>query len=519
MNHGINLDLIPEQLRQNVADVITALEEATRMNRVLKEALRLSLIKKYGGKSEALSDKQLELLESEPAVALEEVQAEAEVAPVDRDVVGEAGDVPKGGKGRRDRGGRTPLPANLPREVVHVPVPESECRCPRCHAATVVIAFEESEQLDVVPARYRVLVVRREKRACPKCPEAGVRTAPAPERIQPKGRLSDGLIIDVLIRKYLEHVPIYRQCATLLRDHGIDLARQTLTDGVMVAGELLRALVEPLRQDLLAGGYIQADETTVGVQSGAVRGRNHLAYLWQYSRPGGPVVFDFRMGRSREGPRKFLEGYRGWLQSDGYSAYADLGEGIRHAGCLVHARRRFFEASQLAPTAEAPREFLGIFARLYAVEKQAREAGMDAAGRLALRREKSAPLMGELKRRALEVRAAEMPATRLAEACEYTLKQWDRLERFLEDGVLEADNNLCENGMRGVALGRKNWIHLGDELAGPKVAAILTVFETCRRLGINAREYLADVLPRLGPWQDPRVAELNPLAWLKSRGG
>lgn len=513
MSHGIDLNLIPESVRRNVADVIAALDATTQRLRIVEEALRLSLIRKYGPKSESLSDDQLQLLELEPAVAQDEVQGEAAVPAAEKESV----TAPASGGRRRGQGGRTPLPANLPREVVHVGVPESECSCPKCQAATVVIGFEESEQLDVIPAQYRVLVLRREKRACRNCGEAGVRSAPAPERIQPKGKLSDALIIDVLIRKYLEHVPVYRQCASLERDHGIDLARQTLIDALMVAGDLMTALVEPMRKDLLQGGYIQADETTVGVQSPEVRGRNHLAYLWQYCRPGGPVVFDFQMGRSREGPREFLKGYRGWLQSDGYSAYADLGEGIRYAGCLVHARRKFVETSQVTPTASEPKEILCVFAQLYAVEKEARELGLDAAARLTLRKEKSAPVMRTLQRRLLELRMSEPPSSRLVEACDYTLKQWDRLEKYLEDGVLEADTNLCENGMRGVALGRKNWLHLGDKNAGPKVAAILSVLGTCQRLGINAREYLSDVLPRLGSWPITRVAELSPVAWLKAR--
>jgi len=509
MDHGIDLNLIPESLRRNVAALIAANEGFKQEVRFLRERLRLALLKKYGPKSEALSDSQLLLLETEPGVAALEVVAEAAQPEAAKSLP-----EPESPKTRKNAPhGRSPLPQHLPRKVVTIGTPAERCVCDKCQAAKELVGFEESEQLHVIPAEHTVLVTRREKRACKRCPEMGVQTEPMPERILPKGKLSDAFIVDVLIRKYREHVPIYRQCATLLRDFRIELSRQTLVDAVMTVGDLARALMAPLKTELLADGYVQADETTLPVQSEAVRGRNHQAYLWQYSRPGGPVIFDFQMGRSREGPKQFLKGFRGWLQCDGYSAYAELGEGIRYAGCLVHARRQFFEASQLAPTACEPKEVLALFGQIYAVEKEAREEGLSASARLERRQLKTRPLMDALKAKVTEISKATMPSSVLGKACNYTLRQWDRLEAFLQDGILEADNNWCENGMRGVALGRKNWMHLGDELAGPKVAAILSLFETCARLGINAREYLTAVLPRLAEWPSSRVAELTPMAW------
>lgn len=513
MKHAIDLSLIPETVRQGVVDLIAANEAFRNEVKFLRERLRLALIKKYGPKSESLSDAQLLFLELEPGVAATEVAAEA-AQPADAKSLPE----PEPEKVRKHSPhGRSPLPPHLPRTIVTVPTPAELCVCPNCRGTKDLIGYEESEQLHVVPAVYTVLVTRREKRACRKCPDLGVQTAPLPGRLLPKGKLSDAFIIDVLVRKYLEHVPVFRQCASLERDFHIEMSRQTLVDAVMAVGNLARALMGPMKADLLAGGYIQADETPVPVQSAAVRGRNHRAYLWQYSRPGGPVVFDFQMGRSREGPKQFLAGFKGWLQSDGYSAYAELGEGIRHAGCLVHARRYYFEASQLAPTAPEPKEMLALFARIYAVEKEARENGLSPQARLELRQTKTRPVMETLKARAVALRATVGPASALGKACKYTVLQWERLEKFLEDGVLEADNNWCENAMRPVTLGRKNWMHLGDALAGPKVAAIISLLETCRRLGINAREYLKDVLPRLGEWPASRVSELAPMAWKASR--
>jgi transposase len=200
-----------------------------------------------------------------------------------------------------------------------------------------VIGYEKSEQLDVKPAEYFVVVTMREKRACKACEEQGVECAPVPVRIIEKGLASDRVVIDTVVSKYADHLPLFRQSAILLRETGIDLSRATLDGWVMRVGDLLRPITAAMGQELVSGTYIQADETTVGVQMHDNRGKNHQAYLWQYSRPGGPVVFDFRMGREREGPKGFLGNFEGRLQSDGYSAYDHIGgPKIVHAACWAH---------------------------------------------------------------------------------------------------------------------------------------------------------------------------------------
>jgi hypothetical protein len=261
-----------------------------------------------------------------------------------------------------------------------------------------------------------------------------------------------------------------------------------------------------LRQDLLAGQYIQADETPVGVQSERVRGKNFPAFIFEYSRPHGPTVYDFRMGRGREGPDQFLKDYGGILQCDGYVGYDKVGaEGLRRAGCMAHMRRRFWQARELAPTDGDLLAVLGTVGDLYAVEGQAREQKLDAAARGALRQARSTALMESLKTKIVEIRQRVLPKSTAGEACTYALNQWKRLTAFLEDGRIEIDNNWCENGMRPIALGRKNWLHIGSEQAGPRVAAIISVMETCRRLKIDVRSYLRDVLPKLPNWPINRV--------------
>jgi hypothetical protein len=304
----------------------------------------------------------------------------------------------------------------------------------------------------------------------------------------------------------------------LERDYGIEIARPTISSAVMAAGELLRPVSAAMKADLLAGTYIQADETPIGVQSKETIGRNHQAFEFQYSRPGGPVVFDFRMSRSREGPAEFLAGYGGILQCDGYTGYDKIGApGMVRAGCLAHARRKFNDALKLDPHDRDAAQVLGLIARLYAVEKKARQSGASPEARLELRTQRSAPIFETLKTHIQQIAATALPSSQLGQACRYALNQWERLAVFLTDGRIEIDQNLCENAMRPVALGRKNWLHIGSEEAAPKIAAILSIFETCKRLRINLRDYLNDVLPKLPDWPITQVAELSPTAWLAAR--
>lgn len=199
------------------------------------------------------------------------------------------------------------------------------------------------------PARYFVAVIRREKRACRGCAQ-GVSTAPVAERIVEKGLASDAVVINTLVSKYSDYLPLYRQSMILSREAGLEISRATLDGWVMRCGELLMPIAAVIGWELLSGGYIQADETPVPVQMHDGRGKNHQAYLWQYGRPGGSAIFDFRMGRGREGPLQFLNRYEGILQTDGYSAYERVGgPKLVHAACWAHARRKFFDAVKLNP--------------------------------------------------------------------------------------------------------------------------------------------------------------------------
>jgi transposase len=468
--------------------------------RVLEERLRLVRIARYGPGSEKLSNRQLELLELEPGVSSVEVQAESERPAVQPSA-----------KRTRNHPGRQELPANLLRVERVLTCPPEQCVCQGCGKETVVIGYEESSQLDVEPAQYFVLVSKREKRACRKCEERGVISAPVPPRIIEKCLASDRIVIDTVINKYCDHTPLYRQSAILERDTGLKLSRATLDGWVLRVGELLIPMVAAMRRELISGGYIQADETPVDVQMHEGRGKNHQAYLWQYGRPGGTAVFDFRLSRGRDGPKEFLGRFEGILQTDGYAAYDQIG-GPRmvHAACWAHSRRQFFEAVQLNPKDPVATPIVARMDELFAIDAEARQEGIDLAGRHALRQEKAKPLLEVIRKQIEAARSSALPASALAKACQYTLTLWQKLTRFLEYPELELSNNLAENSMRPVALGRKNWIHVGSPQAGPKVAAILSVVESCRRLKLSVRNYLAAILPGLADLPIQRLPKLTP---------
>jgi transposase len=504
------LQPLPTPLRDSVEQEWRRLEVE---NELLKQEIRRLRMAKYGIKSDQLSEGQLPLLEEEPGVVSAEVESEVGRSEQEKqDVAGQT-------RPPRQHPGRAELPANLERiESILACTPE-QCRCAQCGGEKKLIGYDTSEELDVKPAQYFVNVIKREKRACGRCEEMGVSTAAAPQpKIIEKGKASNAVVVDVILKKYGDHVPLYRQIAILEREAGLVLSRMTLCGWVMQAGSWLEAVCGAMRADLLAGQYIQADETPVGVQSERTAGRNHTSYLWQYSRPGGPVIFDFQMGRSREGPAKFLGRFAGVLQSDGYGAYDKIGgAGIVHAGCMAHLRRGFVDALKLSPGNADAEAIVARIAQLYAVEERARAAAMPADQRQRLRQTESAPLLKELKKQIVELRQDVLPQSALGKACHYALAQWTRIEVYVNHGEVEIDNNWCENAMRPVALGRKNWLHIGSEEAGPRIAAISSVIETCRRLKINVREYLLDVLPRIPTWPITRVAELTPMAWAAQR--
>jgi transposase len=495
---------INAQLKQQLNAATKELEYARLKIQFLEERLRLRRIEKYGPGSEKLSNLQLELLEQEPGVSREEVIAES-----DREAPPPAAE-----RKKRQHPGRQTLPADLPRVERVIACTPEQCICGNCGRNTNVIGYEVSEVLDVEPARYFVQVTKREKRACKTCPEQGVAAAPLPARIIDKSLVSDRVIINTVVNKYCDHGPLFRQSVALLRDAGIDISRATMCGWVMTIGEMLMPIVEAMRIKLLAGTYIQADETPVDVQTHDGSGTNHQAYLWQYGIPGGMTVFDFRMSRKRQGPLNFLGNFDGLLQTDAYAAYDGVGgPKMVHAACWSHSRRHFVNAVKLNKQDALSIRAVELINELFAIDARARSENMDHVARQTLRQEKAPPLLAVIRTHILEMSKTVLPKSAAGQACSYTLAIWTRLIRFLDYPELELSTNLAENSMRPIAVGRKNWIHIGSEEAGPRVAAIISVIESCRRLKISVRDYLADILPGLANASLQHVPELTPAAW------
>jgi len=512
------------QLQQEMGQAITAKDRIIALSELkiqkLVEALRLERIKKYGKQSEKLSDLQLELLNHEPAVSSDEVAGEVERGPLP-DAAEDNNATDKQRRVRQNHPGRNELPEHLERVDKIVPCTPEQCTCGNCGGDTKFIGYEETEVLDMKPVEFFVTVLKREKRACSICIEQGVATAPVPVRIAPKSIFSDQTIVSFLISKYADATPLYRQRAILLRDLGIDVALSTINDAVLRAGELLIPIVGLMARGLRAGIYIQADETPVGVQTPDKKGENHRAYFWQYSAPGKGVVFDFQMTRSKEIPKAFFKNYGGILHTDGYAAYEkDIGtKDMTHACCWSHARRKFIDALKVQTKAKATDRKLErvvvLMDGLFAIDREAREQKLSLDDRHALRQERAPAVLAELKALLLAMQSsgAILPKSIAGKAISYTLNRWEKLTRFMEHSVIELSTNWAENSMRPIAIGRRNWLHLGSKEAGPKIAAIFSIVESCRKLNVPIRKYLAEVLPGLADRSIQSLDELTPAAY------
>ncbi|MBZ5674305.1 MAG: IS66 family transposase [Acidobacteriia bacterium] len=471
---------------------------------LLQERLRKQRIGFLGPSSETLSDLQLELLaEEEPGATRGEVEAESQREPIPATLSRE----------RKPHPGRKRLPESLPRvaEVI-----ASEPNCKHCGGETRVIGYDSSEVLDREPAKWFVRVTKREKRSCGKC--AAIQMPPLAPRIVEKGLASDRVIIEIVVAKYADHLPLYRQEAMLEREAGVDISRATMDGWVMRVGELLQPVAEAMRHQLLRATYLQADETIVPVQMHNGRGSDHPAYLWQYGAPGGETVFDFQLGRGRDGPAKFLKDWNGILQTDGYQAYDQVGgPGLIHVGCWAHARRKFVDAVKVNPQDGAAIAMVTRMDALFLVDRHARQQQASTEERAALRRQHATPWVEEIHRECRMLRAQLLPKSALGEAVNYTLNMWTKLRRCFDHAEVELSNNVAENSMRPVALGRKNWLHVGSANSGPKVAAILSIVESCRRLHVPVKGYLLTVLPGLDRRKLIDIPQLTPICWSTDR--
>jgi transposase len=390
--------------------------------------------------------------------------------------------------------------------------------CPCCGKALHRIGEDTSERLDIVPAQFRVLVVRRPKYGCRAC-ENVVLQAPTPARLIEGGLPTEATVAQVLVAKYADHLPLYRQAQIYARQ-GIELDRSTLADWVGRAAFLLRPIHERLLAALKSSTKLFADETTAPVLDPG-RGRTKLGQLWAYARDDRPwagtdppaVAYVYAPDRKAERPITHLAGFKGILQVDGYGGYRVLAErgDVQLAFCWSHVRRRFYELAAAGPAPIAS-DALERIAGLYAVEKEIR--GRSADERRAVRQDRSRPIVGELEPWLRAKLALISQKTKLAEAIRYALSRWDGLSRFLDDGCIEIDSNVVERSIRPIALNRKNALFAGSDGGGEHWAVIASLIETCKLNGVDPQTYLTDVISKIvNGHPNNRIDELLPWAY------
>lgn len=484
-------------LRELVSSLQGALAELKAENQLLRQKLEFFIKRYFGGtKNESLDPKQLELLLAGLAALSAPTPAvEKPVAP--RAAV-------------TARPARQPLPAHLETERV-VLEPEEVKQQP---AGWRKLGEEVTEELDWKPAQFiKRLYIR------PKYANAErIVIAPLPARLIEKGLPGAGLLTQVLVSKYEDHLPLYRQEKIYRERHGVTLARQTLCGWVEAAADWLAPIYREMKAALVARDYLQADETPIRYLDPDVKGKSQSGWLWTYSAPQGDVVFEWHLSRSREGPREFLKAFQGKLQTDGYGAYESLarerGQELILVGCWAHVRRGFHEALGEGRSAAW---LVGQIGKLYAVEKHLREQQAGPRLRAAVRAWQSRPILERLRRAMAVVRRRVLPKSLLGQAIDYTLARWEPLTRYVDDGRLEIDNNLCENAIRPTAVGKKNFLFVGHPDAGQRSAVIYSVLGSCRRHGLNPAEYLQAVFERLPKATTSELKSLTPAAWAKAR--
>jgi transposase len=491
-------------------DVIAERDALASRNERLQHLLLKLKRRQFGRKSEQLPEEQRLFAFEEIEVTLAANAAEgAKHSPALRDQ-----------QAKRRRAGRGRLPAHLPRVEV-VLAPEATA-CPCCQGPLVEIGVDAAERLDVIPAQFRVIVTKRPKLACRTCPGV-VLQAPAPARLIEGGMPTEATVAHVLVSRYADHLPLYRQSQILARQ-GIEIGREILADWTGTAALEIAPVVRRLHELLLASPRLFADETTMPVLDPG-RGQTKKGFAWAIARDDRPwsgtdppaVVFHYAPGRSAGYAKALLAGYRGILQCDGYTAYKTLAaaqDAITLAFCWSHARREFVELAK-GKTAPIATEALQRIALLYAIEAEVR--GKAPELRQAVRQAKSRPLVEDLFTW-FEAQLARLPGgSPTAKAIRYAINHHDGLVRFLDDGRIELDTNTVERTIRPICLSRKNALFASGDDGGARWAAVASLVETCKLNGVDPQRYFTDLLTRLvNGWPNSRIDELMPWCWAKA---
>jgi transposase len=564
----------PETLKRMILELLATLHQERQDKAELRQRLDLLLRRLYGPRSERINPDQL-LLFAEGAAAQESAAAAGDAAEQANPGVAEQ---PTGKRRRCKPHGRRRLPDNLQRRPVHYQLSEAERICV-CGQVRIDIGTEISEQLDWQPASYFVWQHLIHKYLCPSCAGKAAEQATAPsgqtattqqapgetsptdppppapattgrvlgETLVPpesialagtgpvivsaakpampidKGLPGPGLLAHIIVSKYYDHLPLYRQ-ENIFARQGVPLARSTTCDWMAACAELLRPLYERMVAVVLQSRWMHTDDTPVK-NLGHEPGTTATARFWLYygDRDHPCNVFDFTLNRKRDGPQHFLADFHGYLHADAFTGYdalylpaarAGLAP-IIEVGCNAHARRKFYDAR--GSDAARSHQALAYYAQLYEIERRATQNGFDDGQRLQLRQDLAVPVLEKFHGWLLAQRGQVVPKSPLAEAIGYALNNWTALIRYTEAGFLAIDNNVAEREMKRIAIGRKNWLFVGSDKGGRTAAVLFSFTSTCHRLGIEPWAYLRDVLTRLPGLSAKQLDELLPHRWQAAR--
>lgn len=508
------------QLKQTIQEQTSLIERLRVQNQLLQHKFQ-ALLKRLGldKKSEALDPAQLQLLMA--GLTVEEFPSPSQPVVEPKALASTS----------RRKAVRQPLPGHLETEEI-ILEPAEVVAAPGQYRK---IGEEVTEELDYLPGRFLRRRFLRPKyvrvRTTVSSPadvvsevlaqmqeSKGVVMAPLPSRLIEKGFPGAGLMAHVVISKYEDHLPLFRQEKIYRERHGVKIARQSLAEWVAQAAFWLKPIYELMKKQLLARSYLQVDETPIRYLDPDQPGKAQQGYLWAYGAPGADVIFDWQTSRGKEAPAQMLKDFKGQLQTDGYGVYPsivkDRPEELQLVGCLAHVRREFFVIREEDRRAGW---FLRQIGHLYQIEKRLREVRAGPALRQAVRAAQARPVVERITKALQRLEAKLLPKSGLGSAMAYARGQWPNIIRYLDDGRLEIDNNLIENAIRPTALGKKNFLFIGHPKAGWYSAVIYSILGSCRRHGIDPHEYLRDVLQRLPTLKNIDLAAITPATWAKAK--
>lgn len=483
-------------------------QEVKRLNHemaLMRQKMDLLIRRMFGKSSEKLDANQLDLF----LLNLPDESGKGEASSL------QEADPAKNTKARNNEPRRERWPSDLP-VVEEIIDPAEVVAAPEDWR---LIGAEVSEQLDYEPAKFLRRRLVRRKYVHRQDRDVAPVVAPMPEVLLERCIAAPGLLAAIIVGKYCDHLPLYRQESIFENRNGVYLPRASMCRWMALVADWMRPIYEIIRTGVMGGGYVQVDETPIRYLAPG-HGQSKLGYLWTALSPGSDAFYHWETSRGAHCLKNVITAdFRGKLQCDAYAAYPSFSkdkEGIELVACWAHARRNFYEAREHVP--QRTKWILRQIGKLYAVEASLREVGAGPNLRSAIRASHSAPIYRRIHRAlvAFKKSGQHLPRSSFGKAIDYALSNWELLGAYLRDGRVEIDNNLVENAIRPTALGKKNWLFFGDADSGQRSAILYTIIECCRRRGINPFEYLRDVLTRLPHATNWTVAELTPENWAKA---